>query len=121
VLQFSPYVSHPTANPAHIFFSIFDPAANNFAFVANFLPATTTSLTLPANTLQPLHSYNFELSFSDRVVVASPGAEFDSQIGFNLRTSAEFTTANVPEPASLALFAMGLGAIAAGRPRHRDF
>jgi uncharacterized protein (TIGR03382 family) len=116
-IQFSPLVPDPAANPVHTFFNIFDPAANQFAFVADFLPATTTGLTLPANTLEPAHIYIWQLVFSDRVVVRTPGALSNAQIGFQYSTSAQFTTADIPEPTSLFLPAMGLGAVALGRRR----
>jgi hypothetical protein len=118
-LQFSPFVPHRSASPTHIFFSIFDPAASTVAFAANFLPATTTNLTLPAGTLQPEHNYIFQLDFSDRQVVPSPGATFNAQLGFGLQTSAQFRTAAIPEPASLALFATALAATAPAQVRRR--
>jgi hypothetical protein len=116
-IQLSPLVPDPAANPVHIFFNIFDPAANQFAYVANFLPATTTFLRLPANTLKRAHTYRYELTFSDRVVVPISGAQFSGQIGFQYLTSAQFTTADIPEPMSLVLLAMGLGALTLGRRR----
>ena len=79
-----------------MFFTIFDYTANGFVFDAGFQPSTTTSLVLPANTLQPGRQYAYELIFSDRVFVPSPGAIFDAQIGFDVRTMGVFTTAVAP-------------------------
>ncbi len=49
----------------------------------------------------------YELIFSNRVLVPSPGANFDAVIGFDLRTEGSFFTSSVPEPASLALLLEG--------------
>ena len=95
--QFSLHTPHPLADEGFVFFTIFDYTANAIVFDAGFQPFTTTSLTLPANTLLPGRQYAYELIYSDRVIVPSPGAEFDAQIGFDVRTMGAFTTAIVPK------------------------
>jgi len=95
-VHFSPFVTGSGANESFIFFTIRDQATNMLVFDAGFQPATTTSRTLPANTLAPGHTYTYEVIFSNRVGVPSPGANFDAQIGFDFRTTGTFTS--VPEP-----------------------
>jgi hypothetical protein len=112
--HFSPCTSDPSANEAFVFFTIFDYTTNAIVFDAEFLPATTTGLTLPANTLLPGRQYAYELIFSDRVFVPSPGAAFDAQIGFDLRTTGVFETAAVPEPSSLLMALTGAGLLGCG-------
>jgi hypothetical protein len=121
--HFSPYATDANANFQFIFLTIFDPIANAFVPLPNsgFLSNTTTGYTLAANALQANHPYEYELIYSNRVLAASPGANFDAQIGFDLRTSAFFDTgaAVLPEPGSIALVALGLGAAALRRRRSR--
>jgi hypothetical protein len=106
--DFSPFVTGGGATSSFIFFSLFDQTAAASAFDAGFLAPTTTGLVLPAGTLLAGHSYSYELIFSNRVQVASPGADFDAQIGFDFRTSGRFTAAAVPEPSVLAFLAAPL-------------
>jgi hypothetical protein len=112
--QFSSHTPSPSANEAFVFVTIFDFMANKIVFDAGFLPATTTGLILPANTLLPGRQYGYELIFSDRVFVPSPGAVFDAQIGFDVRTTGVFTTVAVPEPSSLLITIAGAGLLGCG-------
>ncbi len=105
--HFSPYVTGSQANSSFLFFTIFDTTTSTQAYNAGFLSSTTTGLTLPANTLQPNHNYTYEVIFSNRDLVSSPGAVFDAQIGFDLRTQGNFTTA-VPAPSGFAAFLIGV-------------
>lgn len=115
--HFSPDTPAPTASEALLFFTVFDAVTGDVIFDSGSRPATTTGLTLPANTLVAGKQYAYELIFSDRVTVASPGADFDGQIGFDLRTSGTFTTAVAPEPASLLLAAAGTALLRRRRSR----
>jgi hypothetical protein len=113
--EFSEFSPSPSTSLSILFFTIFDHTANAIVFDAGFLPATTTGLTLPANTLLPSRQYSYELNFSDRVRLPSPGATFDAELGFDVRTTGTFTTA-VPGPSSIALTAVALmGLVALGR------
>jgi hypothetical protein len=120
--HFSPFVTGGSANASFIFLTIFDLDLNAFVFIDNFLPATTTSVTLPANTLAPGHHFSYELVFDNRDFVPSPGAQFAAPIGFELRTDGTFTTASAaPEPASLTLLGIGaLGLLGYGWRKRRQ-
>ena len=118
--HFSPFTPDPLATESILFFTIFNFSTNSIVYDAGFLPATTTSLTLAANTLQPGTQYSYELIFSDRTSVASPGADFNAQLGFDRRTTGVFRTAAVPEPASLAITATGALLLIAGLRRGRS-
>ena len=103
---FSPFTVDPGATEAFIFFTVRDNASQSIVFDAGFLPPTTTGETIPAHTLVPNHSYTYEVIFSDRVEVPSPGAVFNAELGFDLRTTGVFAT--VPEPATWSLAVVGL-------------
>jgi hypothetical protein len=121
--QFSPFITGSGASASFLFLSIFDRTTNALVFNQAFLPATTTSLEVPANTLPPDHSYTYELIFSDRVTIPKgPNAVFDTQFGFDLRTQGNFRAAAVPEPSALLLLAqagVGAGCLTAIRLRTR--
>lgn len=103
---FNPDVPDPAATFAFIFFTVRDNLTDSIVFNAGFLPSTTTSETIPAGTLLPYTSYTYELVFSDRLEVPSPGATFQAQLGYDLRTAGTFVTA--PEPAAWLSAILGL-------------
>jgi hypothetical protein len=106
---FSPFVTGNLANSSFVFFTIFDLTTNAFVYNGGFLPATTTGVVLPANTLTPGHQFSYELDFSNRDLVPSPGAVFAAQLGFDVRTTGVFTTAAaVPEPSAAMLTGLGM-------------
>ncbi|MGC4047841.1 MAG: PEP-CTERM sorting domain-containing protein [Armatimonas sp.] len=115
--HFSPYVTGGQATESFLFFTIFDNTTSSLIYNLSFQPATTTGTTLAANTLTAGHSYTYELIFSNRDLVASPGANFDAVLGFDQRTTGQFTTAAAPEPGTLVLLAVGCIGIVAGRRR----
>jgi hypothetical protein len=110
--QFSPFVKDATATDPELFFTIFDANTNDVVFANNFLPATTTGVTLPGNTLLPNHAYSYDLDFSDRLTVTSNGADNPALLGFETRSDGSFVTGTVPEPAIATLLGMGAALLA---------
>ncbi len=104
--QLSIFTPDALASEADTFLTVFDTLSGAVVYDFGFQPSTTTSLTLPANTLSAGHNYTYQLIFSDRVTAASPGADFSAQIGFDDRTIGSFTT-NVPEPSAWTLLCFG--------------
>jgi hypothetical protein len=106
--QFSPFVpgTLPTNNESNIFLTIYDQTKGMFVFNDGFLPNTTTSVVVPANTLTPGDSYSYELIFDNRATgLDSPGATFSAQISYDYRADGNFTAASVPEPTAIVLVA----------------
>jgi hypothetical protein len=105
--QFSPFVTGtlPAGSSSFIFLTVYDVTTNTTVYSQSFLPSTTTSVTMAANTLTPGDSYSSELIFDNRLDVPSPGAEFNAPILFDVRSDVFFTASSVPEPASMVLFA----------------
>lgn len=100
--DFSPFNTGSTANFSYIFFTIYDQTTGgNSVFDEGFLDPTTGSLVLPAGTLTPGNTYEYEIDYSNRDIVSGSGsAEFPPELGFDVRTNATFTTSTVPEPRS---------------------
>jgi hypothetical protein len=98
-----------------LFLDIYN-AAGVDVFSDDFLPATTTSVTLPAGTLLAETSYSVALDYSNRETTTDGGFadEIDPFVGLDYSTSADFTTA-IPEPAVSYLIVAGLGLLVVGR------
>ena len=99
------------ASFSYIFFTIYDETTGTYVFSDTFLPDTTGKIVVPKNTLNPGDTFEYQLDYSNRVLVPETNSVFDAQLGFDKRTDGFFTTA-VPEPASLTLLAtvlLGLG------------
>lgn len=77
------------------------------------LPASTTSWTLPGGLLEPDRPYRLEIIYSRRSFQATVGANFDTLLAFDLRTTALIQTGPIPEPGTWALMALGLAAVGA--------
>lgn len=116
-LAFNPFNAVPGAAAEFIFLSVYDYTAATWLYPLGFAPRTTTGLSLPAGVLAPGHNYAFELIYSVRVTPLGDGADFAPEFGFDLRTNGLFATA-VPEPATVALWLLGLAALARAS-RHR--
>lgn len=116
--SFSPFTTGSGVDASFIFLTIFDVNTATLAFDAGFLAPTTSGLVLPANTLLPGHDYIYELIFSNRVLVPSPGADLSAQLGFDYRTQGRFTTSAVPEPGG-AVAALGFILVSASVLRRR--
>jgi hypothetical protein len=92
-LNWNNFTPHSSITSAFVFVRILDVAANNFVFAENLLPPGTTSINLPASTLDFGVNYRIELVFSDRVDVqhAGFGGEAEATAGFDNLTYTYFT------------------------------
>lgn len=99
-----------TVNETDTFFTIVNTTTGTVAFSQAFLPNSTTSVVLPANTLAANTGYQFDLDFSNRINGS------DAQSAFTLdssevRTDGFFTTGaavSTPEPSTIAFSVAGM-------------
>lgn len=107
----NPYVNATTPDDAIVFFVVRD-SADATMFDSGPLPAATTAITIPGGQLLAGSSYGYELIYSNRVLRPIDGStDFANQIGFDYRTSGQFTTAAVPEPSNWALLLLGVAGL----------
>lgn len=121
-VHFNAYTNDPSVNDQLRFFTVFDPVLNTFVVNDAFLPNSTASVTIPANTLQAGRNYIYEIVNSNRVQTASPNTGFNAFLAYDLRTTGAFSTAAAatPEPGTLALLlSSGLGGSLLLRRRRR--
>ncbi len=99
-VNFNSFIANPASTLAEdaTFFTIFGPPGVVFSQVLPY-PSTTTSVTIPANTLVGNTQYTVELDFSDRIVAGN--APVTTQL-FDVRTDIAATTA-APPVADLAI------------------
>ncbi len=103
-LTWDTFTAGPGATTSSLFLTILGPSGDVFN---QFLPTSTTSQLLPANTFQANASYTLQLGwYSDVTSTGAGGVSLDDRF-VNL-TSASFTSGTVPEPASLAMIAAPL-------------
>jgi hypothetical protein len=101
-VQFSAFDTGTGASESYIFFTVYDYNTQSTVISDDgFLSPTTTGVTIPAGTLQYGNNYDFELDYSNRDSVASPGAEFDALLGFDMRVDGLFSTMAAPAPPPL--------------------
>src|SRR6516165_8817667 len=93
--SFPAFTPNPSVTQGFTFLTIYDATSGQIVTGDEFQPPSTTSFTIPANTLAPSHTYDFELDFSDRLNGPFVGNAFTAQ-GFDLRTDGLFTTAPAP-------------------------
>lgn len=105
-VSFNSFVPDSNATEPDIFFTIND-SSGNAVFNEGFLQPNVTSVEIPANTLSPLSDYTYTLIFSDRINSTNMTDGVLDVLGYDLSTSGSFTTGDVPEPASLAMLALG--------------
>jgi hypothetical protein len=97
------------------FFTIFG------AFDAGFQSNTTTSSLVPANTLAPNTTYEFQLDYSDRLHGGPDDNGNFTEQGFDVRTLGFFTTGvgAVPEPSTWAMMILGFAGVGVMAYRRR--
>jgi hypothetical protein len=120
--NFPAFTPNPNVTEGFTFLTIYDATSGLVVTGDEFQPPSTTSFTIPANTLAPSHTYDFELDFSDRLNGPLVGNAFTAQ-GFDLRTDGSFTTAPAPSigfglPVFLAIGGVWFGASLFERKRN---
>jgi PEP-CTERM motif len=107
------------AQTSNLFLDIRD-ASGAVVFSDDFLPSTTTSVTVGANTFAPGTLYTASLDYSNRQTTdddgfTASGDGVDPFAGLDYNTGLTFTTDFVPEPSSAWLILVGVGFLALRR------
>ena len=112
--HFNSFTPSANASSAATFLTVF-----GSSFGAGGLSPASTSAPMPANTLLPNTTYQYELDFSDRVSGSDPNSGVPTLIGFDVRTDGTFTTGTVPEASSMVPLAAAFLGFAALRLRRK--
>jgi hypothetical protein len=111
-LMFNAFTPNPGATKGYSFVTIYDQLGPVWSM--GFLDPSTTSVVLPAGTLNPNEHYSFELDFSDRLDGFDQQNQVFTEQGFDKRTDGEFMT-GTPEPGTISLLGLGFAGVAALR------
>jgi hypothetical protein len=122
---YNAYTPASGTNSFFTFFTIRNAATGTAVYSQGFLPFTTTSSTVPANTLMPDTQYDFEVDYSNRIDGFDSIHSVGTTQGFDVRVEATVTTGSstsVPEAGSLSLLGtalVGFGVFRRQRTRAR--
>jgi len=120
--DFNPFVAGSTATGSELDFIVVDETQGISVYSNPLLPTTTTSVTIPANTLAGGDSFYYELLYSnfDNNVLPSTGVS-GTHVEFDLITTGSFTTSSpsVPEPSTVVLSGLALLGAAALRQKRK--
>ena len=108
--DFSAFTPNPNADSeAYTFLNIYNTTTGMSVFSQNFLPDTTTSVTVPGGSLMANTEYTFDLIYDNRIDGTNSGVA-TYQL-FDNRTDGTFTTGlgvvATPEPASAGMMVAG--------------
>ena len=98
-------------NESFTFFTIRNAITGVAVYSQSFLPSTTTSSTVPADTLMSDTQYDFEVDYTNRISGIDSIHSVGTTQGFDVRVEATVTTGSstsVPEPGSLLLLGTAL-------------
>jgi hypothetical protein len=110
--DFNSFTPNSHVTEGFTFLTIYDASTDAVVFSDQFLDPSSTDALILADTLLPDTTYDYELDFSDRLNGYNRKHETFTVQGFDLRTDGSFTTgAETPLPATLPLFASGIGAL----------
>jgi hypothetical protein len=98
---YNAYTPASGTNAFFTFFTIRNATTGVAVYSQGFLPFTTTSSTVPADTLMPDTQYDFEVNYSNRIDGFDSIDSVGTTQGFDVRTDATVTTGSVPVPAPL--------------------
>jgi PEP-CTERM motif len=118
---YNAYTPANGTNESFTFFTIRNATTGVDVYSQNFLPSTTTSSTVPADTLMPDTQYDFEVDYTNRIDGIDSIHSVGTTQGFDVRVEATVTTGSrtsVPEPGSLFLLGTALVGFGASC-RHR--
>jgi hypothetical protein len=92
------FTPNSSTNLAYTFFTVYNASTGAMVFGNEFQSPSSTSTTIPANTLAPNTNYNFELDFDNRISGTDSADGTFIQQQFDLRTDGSFTTGAAPSP-----------------------
>ncbi len=90
VFNFNSFIKGNVANTSNVWFTLTNTATNQVVFNTGALASTTTSVSVPANTLLPNTQYRVSVNFDNRIVGKSGTTRTEQ--GFDLFANATFTT-----------------------------
>lgn len=116
-VNFPSFTPDPSSTEGFAFFTVRDPSGNAVAD-GGFMDPSTSSFTIPANSLLPNTTYTFELDYSDRIDGQDAVNNQFTEQGFDQRDDGTFTTGDVPSPSS-GIQIVGLALLAVSSKRCR--
>jgi hypothetical protein len=81
-INFNTFVPDGSATSSYIFFDVYD-SSGAAVYNQDFLPSSTTAVTIPAGVLMPSTDYSYRLDFSDRLDSTNPTDGLPDELGYD--------------------------------------